>query len=109
MVCKQRIIGATYDYFSDPMPRPVNRVQENLLGVKHDIYLQASGGQTQNIDLIVPPGRYFMMGDNRDDSDDSRTWGTTPLSSFIGKAEMVFFSWNPLLKRVRWQRIGTRL
>ena len=107
--CKQTLVRRTYDYYSGLVPRPVNLMQENLLGHKHYIWVQPSGGQTQDIDVTVPPGRYFMMGDNRDDSYDSRGWGTAPESSFIGKAELVAFSWIPHNYQVRWQRIGTRL
>ena len=41
----------------------------------------------------VPPGRYFVMGDNRTDSEDSRYWGTVPRSAIIGEA---FFAYWPL-------------
>lgn len=54
-----------------------------------------------------------MMGDNRDDSDDSRGWGFVPEQNFIGRAVLIFMSWDPrpdrsLWDRVRWHRIGTR-
>ena len=45
----------------------------------------------------VKPGRVFMMGDNRNDSYDSRYWGDVPLENYVGKAEFIFFP---------FQRIG---
>jgi len=58
----------------------------------------------------VPAGQYFMMGDNRDDSFDSRFWGTVPRKQIVGQATAVVFSldrsnhWLP-----RWQRSFTSL
>lgn len=109
VVCKQKFIRKTYDYYSGPMPRPVNLMQEDLLGHKHYIWVQAYGGETQDINVTVPAGKYFMMGDNRDDSDDSRMWGFVPDNNLIGKAMFVWMSWDTLTNSVRWKRIGTRL
>lgn len=45
-----------------------------------------------NGDLVVPPHEYFMMGDNRDDSYDSRFWGFVPRSDVIGTPEVIYMS-----------------
>jgi signal peptidase I len=47
---------------------------------------------------------FFVMGDNRDDSADSRTWGFVPASFLIGKAVVVYFSWDAEAGRPRWGR-----
>jgi signal peptidase I len=56
--------------------------------------------------LVVPANSYFVMGDNRDHSYDSRFWGFVPLDAFRGKALYVYLSWDQKNSRVRWERIG---
>lgn len=49
--------------------------------------------------VVVPPGHYFMMGDNRDDSVDSRYWGFLRGEKIRGEALMIYYSYNPELLR----------
>jgi signal peptidase I len=60
--------------------------------------------------VVVPKDSLFVLGDNRDNSADSRLWGFVPLKDVLGKAFIIYFSWNrqaekPLYE-VRWSRIG---
>lgn len=52
-----------------------------------------SGDCTFSLDITIPPDMYFMMGDNRDASDDSRYWGPVPKENIIGEAFMTY--WPP--------------
>jgi signal peptidase I len=83
--------------------------QEDFFGIKHSIFQIPNRNDGDLKDVVVPPDMYFAMGDNRDDSGDSRYWGFVPDKNIIGKASVVWMSWDSdadLLHKIRWNRIG---
>lgn len=113
----QKFVRKDFDYYAAKgQIIPVNMYEENLNGVWHKIFLhpfdKEAGPLTQadgDFSYVVPKGKYFMMGDNRDDSGDSRFFGSVPERAIIGKAFGVWMSWDPLNHKIRWHRIGTSL
>jgi signal peptidase I len=74
----------------------VQHSRETVGGVTHDIYTHTSEGFDRSYGwlapegAVIPEGHYFMMGDNRDASDDSRSWGPVSERSVVGKAVAVW-------------------
>ena len=74
---------------------------------KEDTVLPGDAQKRDNFGPItVPPGKIFVLGDNRDRSLDSRFWGFVPLEDVKGKAFIIYWSWDRQETNVRWKRLG---
>ena len=66
-----------------------------------------AGQYGQYFETVVPDGHYFMMGDNRDHSSDSRAWGPVPEANIVGKAIMIWMHWEKFFNLPSFERVGT--
>jgi signal peptidase I len=94
---------ASLDNFPNPCCRPVKeesaqRAQREML----DANVVAG-------ELIVPPNSYFAMGDNRDNSSDSRYWGFVPRQNIIGKPFLIYWSYRASTEDLTGESAGSLL
>lgn len=99
--------GETYDVYYHSSS--VEQASED-----YDVFKFEGDGQ----EIVVPPGKYFVMGDNRENSEDSRYWGFVPRDLVIGRAMFVYWSFDEsaptngsfimdFFTNTRWSRTGT--
>lgn len=84
----KRLVGS--DHYRDNFPRFVEASSTPLARramQMHELYVQ-------NGELVIPDGYYFAMGDNRDNSLDSRYWGLVPRENIIGKPLLIYWSYG---------------
>jgi len=92
--------------------------QDELIKILYDggLYTETLGDRSYTVRRVpvkmnipsvgvrIPEGQYFAMGDNRDESADSRSWGFVPKENIFGKAKFIYFSFE--WPKFRWDRVG---
>lgn len=85
-------------------------VTENYAVHKESNMIPANQNPRDNFDpKIIPDRSYFVMGDNRDRSYDSRFWGAVPKDKVKGTVKTIYWSWDREKNSVRWDRIGMKV
>jgi signal peptidase I len=81
---------------------------EQLGDVQHKILVMPHTPGLEG-EYIIPEGEYFVMGDNRDNSNDSRYWGTVPETNLVGQAFRVWMNWDTANGGIDTSRIGMKI
>ena len=115
-------VGESVGVFEDESGHGLAIQREHLNGCDHAVLDDPAIPGKRKSPLVEPPGRYFMMGDNRDHSNDSRFWGTVRFEEIQGPAFILYWSWdvngnflqflNPVnwwSAEKRWSRVFSRV
>ena len=105
---KEQFLGIVYDDKVDLFEQMSLHMSAGQLAMKpalvNDLPMR-EGYKFNAFYAKVEKDHYYMIGDNRDHSNDSRFWGSVPYANIVGKPWFVYFSWDDEYK-IRWERIG---
>ena len=105
---KEQFLGIAYDDKVDLFEQMSLHMSVGQLAMKpalvNDLPMR-EGSKFNAFYAKVEKDHYYMVGDNRDHSNDSRFWGSVPYANIVGKPWFVYFSWDDQYK-IRWERIG---
>lgn len=94
--------STAYPFYTKP-----KLYNEQLGSIAHQMQYLRDQSNLNFGPILVPKESVFVMGDNRDNSKDSRVWGFVKYEKILGRALIIYWSWDGNGRWLRWERIGT--
>jgi signal peptidase I len=95
--------------FVNLVHRPNDMTPVYVKELEGTVYQSRDGDRMNAFYKKIEEDEFYMVGDNRDNSADSRFWGAVPYRLVIGQPWFIYFSWDNEEKTIRWDRLGTSI